>query len=351
MKQIKDYLDEEKLNGLGGILQPHIESQKNNPEATERKNQIIRTYGSIDEFLNKVQFELITSPESPHIDTIYPIFETVFKNPLEKESADAIRFVLSDGFKEQFEGKMGEFNTSFIVARNPGTDDFIGGILFNNYTLPKEISRRTGAKGTNHIEYIFVEPSYKKTGLGQALYNKMRHFSHNKFSGMDAENALHRSERDSLIKSGIYFFADVEAPELVFQNESKDWYTQKPELLAEQLLRLAWWDKMGFKRVDFPFIQSPLEEGMEPCRIFSINVKYEGLPQFSLNGHISSDVVKEHIKKYLAINVLKGRNPESDEHYVKQMEILSKSPHLNTLEINKVYSDMSKYVGQNLFRK
>ena len=107
--------------------------------------------------------------------------------------------------------------------------------------------------------------------------------------------------------------------------EQNDPYRMAPEDYAQdsratgldQLARIALWARRGARIVDFDYVQPALSADQEADR--SLVYAVLGVEAPTLNP----DLLRQHLERFFAISVLKGRDPQSDIEAHRQLARLA----------------------------
>ncbi len=266
-------------------------------EKEKTKKEILRKYKTIDNFYGKLTFFQIDSPDSDQFLALYKFYASFFTLPDETETYDGFESTLRLNYDVNLHKLFGGFKESWLYVCYPKTDEIIAGINYSVYELDKTNLNKSEYAATGHVMYIFVKPMFRGLGLAKRLL-------------VESENIAKCYLKEN---KSILWFCEQNAPEKMSPDE---YFADNLNALIDQCDRLIWWDKIGFKRLDFDYIQPALNPGHEACTNLTLNVKV------SDQKRIASYLVKSHLERFFLIAVYKGFKERIDIYYEKQMELL-----------------------------
>ena len=87
--------------------------------------------------------------------------------------------------------------------------------------------------------------------------------------------------------------------------------------------RVLWWENHGFRKLDFKYVQLPLNAGKNACTYLMLAVKTKKFK-------IPSEIIKEHLERYFSISVLKGRDAMKNYYFRKEEMALENNKFFKT---------------------
>ena len=269
--------------------------------AKKVKKKIISRYGAINNFLDKLQYNILNTPKSKEFKSIYNLYKKIFTLPEEQESYEGFEEVLGFNQDAKLRKKFGFFEEAWIYAQDPDTEKIIGAVNFSTYQMPKSIKRKYNLDGTNHTIYLFVKPEYRKIGLGKRLLEIMINYSKLRLEGKKTLTGTSNKK--------LYIICEQNAPEMMTLNE---YIKDNLNARIDQCDRLIWWHKIGYRRLGFRYLQPALNKSLDPCTSLTLNIYIKS------KKNIPSIVVLEHLKRFFEISVLKKQDITKDESYKLQ---------------------------------
>jgi GNAT superfamily N-acetyltransferase len=232
-----------------------------------------------------LSFESTTDPDSPITGLFFEHFDRAFILPHEKETLEGFRDCLalnSGPASERLRERYGPFREAVLIAREPG-GEIAGGANYVAFAL----SGKSPLLAIN-LNYIFVVPAWRRQGYFRELLDAVR------------LDAAHLRESSKLAPA---IFIEQNDPLAMTED---DYAADTAHAGLDQFQRIAIWAKLGARVVDFPYIQPPLSPAQEPDTRLCYAVI--GMPGPALDACL----LREHLLRFFAISVLKGRDPDSD---------------------------------------
>jgi GNAT superfamily N-acetyltransferase len=243
-------------------------------------------------------FESTTDPDSPITGLFFEHFDQAFILPHEKETLQGFRDCLalnSGPASERLRSRYGPFREAALIAREPG-GEIAGGANYIAFALGGK-----SAMLAINLNYIFVVPAWRKQGYFRQLLGAVR---------LDAARLREASKMSTAI------FIEQNDP-LAMTEE--DYAADTAHAGLDQFQRIAIWAKLGARIVDFPYIQPPLSPAQEPdTRLCYAVIGMRG-------PGLDACLLREHLLRYFAISVLKGRDPDSDLTARSQLAMLGEA--------------------------
>jgi hypothetical protein len=243
--------------------------------------------------------ESTTDPDSPVTSLFFEHFDQTFILPHEKETLEGFRdcLALNRGeAAERLRARYGPFRETILVAREPG-GQIVGGANYIAFAL----DGKSPLLSVN-LNYIFTVRAWRRLGYFRSLLSAVR---------QDAAALLNEPS-----KMPAAIFIEQNDP---FAMTGEDYATDTAHAGLDQFQRIAIWANFGARIIDFPYIQPPLSPAQEPDT--SLCYAVVGIPGQALDACL----LREHLLRFFAISVLKGRDPESDPAARSQLAVLSEA--------------------------
>jgi len=259
----------------------------------EVRLDVIKRFGDPALFRHSLKLEMINRPGHPDFPELYEFYASFFTLPDETETFEGFEATLKLNTDLASIERFGRHEETWLYLREPKHGHIIAGVDFSTYLMSTDLQQKFGFAGTNHIIYIFVKPEYRSLGIATHLLKLAEDYARNFCSGGE-----------------VLFFCEQNAPELM---TAEEYFSDNLNALIDQCERLKWWDRLGYKRLNFNYVQPPLNPGMEPCVNLTFNVRAAGLVA------IPSALVKAHLERFFLIAVFKSREAAGDEDFERQM--------------------------------
>jgi len=263
--------------------------------------------------MEEVEVKIISSPGSANFKKIYNLYSKVFVLKSQRESFRGFEKILGFNSNKKLLGKYGEFEETWIGFFHKGK--VVGAINFSTYSMPSEIYKKYGVKGTSQIIYIFVDGKYREHGIGSELLKEAENYS------------------KSFVDGKVVVFCEDNNPLLM---TIKEYFDDNKIVGFDQCDRLIWWANHGYKRIDFDYVQPPLNQRAEICHILSLSVKFSA-------KEISSEIVLEHLRRFFELSILKEKNLRNYS-YVEEKHGLHEKRKLKLVGSKKEYLKLKKNI-------
>lgn len=288
----------------------------------EVRLDVIKRFGNPALFRHSLKLEIINRPGHPDFPELYDFYASFFTLPYETETFDGFEATLKLNADPVSFERFGPHEETWLYLREPVKGQIIAGVGFSTYVLPGNIQKAHGYRGTSHIIYIFVKPEYRSLGIATYLLE------------ITEDNA-----RTFCGGGEVLFFCEQNAPELM---TAEEYFHDNLNALIDQCERLKWWDRLGYKRLNFNYVQPPLNPGMAPCAYLTFNVRAAGVPS------IPGVLVKAHLEKFFLITVFKCREATGDEDFERQMIWLDHQSEVPLSGSQSYYEALREKIYKNL---
>lgn len=237
------------------------------------------------------------APDGKILDDFYRAYDEAFVLPNEKETRDGFRKCLAQNFGEsrrKLAAEFGEFREVVLIAQETASGAPVGGANFICYPLTDGANRLISM----NLNYIFVVREQRRKGYLRTLLDAVRH----------AARALLGDGLPVLI-----FFEQNDPARMDAGAYALD--TRYSGM--DQRQRNAIWAGLGGRIVDFPYVQPALSPGQKPDRTLLYTVL--GAPA----AQLSARLLREHLRRFFGISVLKGRPLDGDPDARAQLAALA----------------------------
>lgn len=218
-------------------------------------------------------------PQSAILERFYAGYDRAFILPDEREELDGFRKCLA--MNETHSDAFGRTHRELVVVLDDDSGTMLGGANFLVTAMP----RRAGwPRATVALNYIFVEREARGRGLLRQLLTAVRRMS-------------------QLV---VDLPTEVARPTIFIEQNDPLRLTENEFLLdtrysgTDQIDRLAIWDRLEARIVDFPYVQPPLSPGQQPDdRLIYAAIDHP-------DPTIDAGLLHDHLESFFAISVLKG---------------------------------------------
>jgi GNAT superfamily N-acetyltransferase len=244
---------------------------------------------------SRLTIESTTDPESPITGHFFEHFDLAFILPHEKETLKGFRDCLalnSGPASKRLRERYGPFREAVLIAREPG-GEIAGGANYIAFALSGKSPLLT-----INLNYVFVGPAWRGQGYFRQLLSAIQRDAARLREASEIPAAIFIEQNDPLAMTEDDYAADTTHSGL------------------DQIRRIAIWAKLGARIIDFPYIQPPLSPAQEPDTGLCYAIL--GMPTPALDACL----LREHLLRYFAISVLKGRDPDSDPTARSQLATL-----------------------------
>lgn len=234
---------------------------------------------------------------SPVLDEFYEGYDRAFILPDEREDLHGFRQCLA--LNATYGHAFGRCHREMVIVVNDGNGMLLGGANFLAVGMPP----RTGwPVATVALNYVYVERAARGRGLLRQLLAGVR--------------------RLALMATGLP--ADAPGPTIFIEQNDPLRLTEADFRLdtghsgTDQVDRLAIWNRMGARIVDFPYVQPALSPGQQPDdRLVYAAIDHPGE---AIDPHLLHD----HLESFFAISVLKGMTEAPGGTAAAQLALLAK---------------------------
>lgn len=277
-----------------------------------REAQLAR-HGSPDQVFASMRLDLIDSAGDPNLQRFYALYEQIFTLPDERESYSGFDAVFGFNRDPQLHARFGFFNESALCASDRESGELVAATNFTTYELPREVREATGVIGTGHVVYLFVRPDFRMLGVASRLMRVMKRYAQNLLQGRRGMDAVTSPPAED---KKILHLCEQNAPE---QMTLAEYIEDSRHARIDQCERLVWWLNQGYRRLDFRYLQPPLDETKGPCTNLTLNIEVDpGVRS------VPSSLVRAHLERFLTISVLKGADANADASYSAMIDELSR---------------------------
>jgi hypothetical protein len=275
----------------------------------ENVHQMSRDAEEIELICDNLRIEASTDPAGGILDIFFEGYDQAFVLPDEKEELSGFRECLALNYgknHERLKGVFGPFREIVFIARNAqeNGEPFVGGANFICFPIACE-DHREHILSVN-LNYAFVLPMHRGKGLLRPLLKAVDVIAQRVV-------ALPRTAAGNYSSSLIF----LELNDPVRLSEAEYALDSRHSGL-DQMTRIALWTRLGAKIVDFDYVQPPLSAMQEPDSTLLYAVI--GTPSRSLSPYL----LREHLRRFFDLSVLKGRDPGMEPSARRQLDELQR---------------------------
>jgi len=269
-------------------------------KASALRDEKLAAHGSMENYLGKLQAGAISSGDTQDFADFYGLYEKIFTLPEEREEPEGFARAFALNHDAELQKQQGPYSEKALFVRDPDTGELIGAINFF-VMARKDGEDLDGLDGMSQLNYLFVDERYRKMGIGSYLINAAEQASR-EFIRESGPAPVRAGERVPVVA----FFCEQNAPVKMTPGE---YMQDNNNALIDQCDRLQWWQGRGFRRMDFTYVQPPLEEGGEPCAALTLNAK-------APPGIVITDkIAARFLESFFTVSVLKGEDISGDADY------------------------------------
>jgi hypothetical protein len=257
-----------------------------------------------------LSYEATTSASSV-LEDFFTAYDSSFVLANEKESLAgfAACLALNHGARhETLRARYGPFREYVVVVRGEG-NAVVGGMNF--IAFPVIEPDGSGHALSLNLNYIFVAPGQRRGGIFKTMAADLPAlalalFVHTNPGDLPAE--AEAGARSS--QARVYIFIEQNDP----YRMSPEHYARDSQATGlDQLARIALWGRRGARIIDFDYVQPALSADQEadPTLVYAVL----GIDAPTLHP----DLLRQHLERFFAISVLKGRDPNSDIEAHRQL--------------------------------
>jgi hypothetical protein len=255
-----------------------------------------------------------TTSASPVLDDFFAAYDSSFVLPNEKESFAGFAecLALNSGTRyDTLRARYGPFR-EYVVAVRDAHNAVVGGMNF--IAFPVIDPDRGGHALSLNLNYVFVTPEHRRRGVFKTMAAELPAlaralFAHTNPGDLPAETSAPSAQ------PRVYVFIEQNDP---YRMAPEDYAQDSQATGLDQLARIALWARQGARIVDFNYVQPPLSADQEADR--SLVYAVLGVEAATLNP----DLLRQHLERFFAISVLKGRDPSSDAEAQRQLAELAR---------------------------
>lgn len=250
------------------------------------------------------------------LDAFYEAYDRAFVLANEKEGLDGFRQCLALNSGEAYAelaARFGAFREFVLVAREPGTLDPIGGANFVACLL-----RPAGDQAPTlsvNLNYVFINQNARRRGYFRRLIGDLPSLVLRLFAETNAPDLAPVPLTEGLSpRLPVVIFFEQNDP---YRLSRADYDLDTSHSGIDQFTRIRIWADLGARIVDFPYVQPPLTPAQAAdhslvCGVIGVDKEA-----------ISACLLHDHLERFFAISVLKGRDPRTEPVAAAQLAALS----------------------------
>jgi hypothetical protein len=274
-----------------------------------------------------LSYDASTSVDDGVFRHFFSAYDNAFVLPNEKEGLAGFAecLALNDGCSYNRLCRLyGPFREFIVVVRDVA-GNIVGGLNF--ITFPLADPDAGGCSLSLNLNYIFVPPAYRRRGILKTMVSELpilalALFGHTNPGDLPADCGASQPPRT------VYTFIEQNDP---YRMTAQDYTLDTQATGLDQLARIALWARQGARIVDFPYVQPALTADQEPDH----NLVYAVLGASTSTLH--PVLLRQHLERFFAISVLKGRDPaanvEARQQLARLAELAASGGRIALLEI------------------
>ena len=272
-------------------------------------------------------YDASTSVDDGVFRQFFSAYDDAFVLPNEKEGLAGFAecLALNDGCGyNRLCRRYGPFREFIVVVRDRA-GNIVGGLNF--IAFPLDDQDAGGSSLSLNLNYIFVPPTYRRRGVLKTMMSELpllalALFGHTNPGDLPPDRAA------SQAPGSVYTFIEQNDP---YRMTEQDYTLDTQATGLDQLARIALWARQGARIVDFAYVQPALTADQEPDH----NLVYAVLGAKTSTLH--PILLRQHLERFFAISVLKGRDPaanvEARQQLARLAELATSGGRIALLEI------------------
>jgi GNAT superfamily N-acetyltransferase len=257
-----------------------------------------------------LRLEITTRPHARLVGEFYHEYARAFVLPDERESLAGFRVCLGlNGERGEALRKRFGSSVEHIGVLRDASGTIAAGMNFICFPMPA-LGPGLAQVMTVHSIYVFVTSDWRRRGLLRRIYATMEGVAR-------SAGAAHGLAKDAA---------------LVFIGEQNDPFRMTPAAFArdtgasglDQFDRLAIWGRLGARVLTYPYVQPALSARSAPDTTLFLRVLFrdEG-GAGEAPRPLDARILREHLRRFFAITVLKGRaDPDKLPEVAAQEKLL-----------------------------
>jgi GNAT superfamily N-acetyltransferase len=240
-----------------------------------------------------VLFRKILSPTDPALPDFYSLYSAIFTLPEEREPIEGFQQVLRLNADAAVQAEFGPLSEEILLAIDRATGTIVGAANYITYRYPES---SFGTAVSCQLNFLCVADAWRNRGIAGRILEQL-------------EIDLRQQADGANPRHGVFITCEQNNPEKMTASQLAD------DLAASGIDahdRLRWWRRQDYRRLLFPYIQPPLNPGQAACEYLDYYI------HFANGAHpdaIASAVLREHLRRFLAVSVGKlmidlDRNPQ-----------------------------------------
>lgn len=230
----------------------------------------------------------IVDHDDPQLVTFYELYQRLFVLEEEREPLAAFHRLLELNHDPFVQAEFGPLHERIAIALEPGAAAAVGLINYVLYAYPSTPSRAWSFAGSCQLNFIGVAEPQRGKGLATMLLDHL-------------ERQLDTFVTSLTQSAATHTFISIEqnnSSRMTPEQRLADWHAAK----IEPERRLRWWEKKGYRRLDFPYQQPPLGADVTACNYLDYFARVRGDATRSVDA-LPATVLAEHLRRFFFVSV------------------------------------------------
>ena len=251
----------------------------------------------------------------------YRIYALCFPDESEREEEAEFLNILNMNDDDTLQKSLGPWKEAIFAIRDGQTGRIVGGLNFG-MTFLKPQHDETAASmfaATVQVPYLFIDPAFRGDGqtdivvlVARPVLTAIRNWVDEKLLeiGIDAK------------KKEILLFFEANDPTRMTLAQRRD---DKANAQIDPWLRYAIWAKYA-QPLNFEYVRAtfhPSKKPVEYLDLFCMALGSAKAPDFRRRVKpIPAVLLREHLRRFFSISVLKGEDANQNSYFIKQRNVL-----------------------------
>lgn len=268
-----------------------------------KRRDVVREFGTLDHFLSRLQLDTIDSPDDPLLRNFYRLYESIFLLHEEREPIEGFSSVLRFNSSTAIQRDFGPLYEPIVALRDPTTNSMVAAASFTLYAYP-HLRAEYGFDASCQLHFICVSEELRGLGLAGHL-----------LATIEAMMEVYAERYSDTKPVRTFMTCEQNNPEKMTPEQIEE---DARAALIDPLVRMSWWRRRSFQKLDFTYMQPPLSSSHAPC----MYLDYYAKPCNGARGlHcLPAPVLLQHIRRFFFVSVGKLQFDMSTNHEWLQVQ-------------------------------